>query len=165
MMPPEPWGEHEAAGIYRGTRWCGGAAACGARAVGDRIVSRRIHGHDVGGGLDRGHGPVGRFVRRSGADRERHDHRAGATGSRPRVQAGDFEGLPRLVIGLFFCSLTAFVMARTRSIKNCVAELSDRFFNVIIATLCWVWGKATGRTLNDGFGRCSSTQKRGTIAR
>jgi len=108
MMPPEPWGEHEAAGIYRGTRWCGGAAACGARAVGDRIVSRRIHGHDVGGGLSRGHGPVGRFVRRSGADRERHDHRAGATGSRPRVQAGDFEGLPRLVIGLFFLLVDGF---------------------------------------------------------
>lgn len=53
-------------------------------------------------------------------------------------QAGDFEGLPRLVIGLLFCWLTAFVAARTRSTKNCVAELSDRFFNVMIATLCRV---------------------------
>ena len=45
------------------------------------------------GALDRGHGPVRRPVRRSGADRERHDHRAGAARAWARVQAGDFEGL------------------------------------------------------------------------
>ncbi len=65
-------------------------------------TERAAAGVDPERRLDRGHGLVGRPVRRSGADRERHDHRAGAAGTWLGVQAGDFEGLPRLVIGLLF---------------------------------------------------------------
>ena len=43
--------------------------------------------------LDRGHGAVGRPVRRSGADRRRHDHGAGAARPRAVVQAGNFARL------------------------------------------------------------------------
>jgi hypothetical protein len=43
--------------------------------------------------LDRGHGIVRGPLGRSGAGQERHDHRAGAARPRPRVQAGDHEGL------------------------------------------------------------------------
>ena len=45
--------------------------------------------------LDRGHGACGRSVGRSGAGGERHDHRAGTAGPRPRVQAGNLARLRR----------------------------------------------------------------------
>jgi transposase-like protein len=55
-------------------------------------------------------------------------------------------------------SAHGFVIARTLSMKSCVARLRDRFFSVMIATLRRVVGKSTGRTLSDGCLRGSKTQ-------
>ena len=58
----------------------------------------------------------------------------------------------------YFSLASGFVIARTLSMKSCVARLRDRFFSVMIATLRRVLGKSTGRTLSDGCLRGSKTQ-------
>jgi hypothetical protein len=58
----------------------------------------------------------------------------------------------------YFSLVSGFVIARTLSMKSCVARLRDRFFNVMIATLRRVLGNSTGRTLSDGCLRGSMTQ-------
>jgi len=58
----------------------------------------------------------------------------------------------------YFSLVSGFVIARTLSMKTCVARLRDRFFSVMIATLRRVLGNSTGRTLSDGCLRGSKTQ-------
>jgi L-alanine-DL-glutamate epimerase-like enolase superfamily enzyme len=60
-------------------------------------IERAVVGFDPQRTLDRGHGPVGRSVRRAGAGCERHDHRAGAARPRPGIQAGNPARLPGMM--------------------------------------------------------------------
>ncbi len=80
---------HRLAQDFRAGRHLGPADGAASFSRAERATAR-IHSQR---GMDRGHGIVRGPLGRAGQGRQRHHHRAGAAGPRPRLQAGDSEGL------------------------------------------------------------------------